>query len=76
VQDVDVRPNRIDIDTGAVFGGALTCLVLEGGEKALLTDAGLTALPEPGASAPAAETGGVLRRVLRGRLPLRFGRRN
>jgi serine/threonine protein phosphatase 1 len=25
-----VRPNRIDIDTGAVFGGPLTCLVLEG----------------------------------------------
>ncbi|HEX5328545.1 MAG TPA: metallophosphoesterase [Acetobacteraceae bacterium] len=25
-----VRPNRIDIDTGAVFGGRLTCAVLEG----------------------------------------------
>ncbi|HXT78049.1 MAG TPA: metallophosphoesterase family protein [Acetobacteraceae bacterium] len=25
-----VRPNRIAIDTGAVLGGALTCLVLEG----------------------------------------------
>ena len=24
-----LRPNRIGIDTGAVFGGALTCLVLE-----------------------------------------------
>jgi serine/threonine protein phosphatase 1 len=26
----DVRPNRINIDTGAVFQGRLTCLVLEG----------------------------------------------
>ena len=25
-----VRPNRIGIDTGAVFGGALTCVALEG----------------------------------------------
>jgi serine/threonine protein phosphatase 1 len=26
----DVQPNRIDIDTGAVYGGPLTCLVLDG----------------------------------------------
>lgn len=26
----EVMPNRINIDTGAVFGGPLTCLVLEG----------------------------------------------
>ena len=26
---VELRPNRINIDTGAVFGGPLTCLVLE-----------------------------------------------
>ncbi|MEX0852278.1 MAG: metallophosphoesterase [Bauldia sp.] len=26
----EVRPNRINIDTGAVFGGPLTCLALEG----------------------------------------------
>jgi serine/threonine protein phosphatase 1 len=26
----EIRPNRINIDTGAVFGGRLTCLVLEG----------------------------------------------
>ena len=25
-----IRPNRIGIDTGAVFGGALTCVALEG----------------------------------------------
>lgn len=34
---VSVRPHRIGIDTGACFGGDLTCLVLEGAEKALLT---------------------------------------
>jgi serine/threonine protein phosphatase 1 len=40
---IDVQPNRIGIDTGAVFGGPLTCLVLEGRERALLGPAG----PEP-----------------------------
>jgi serine/threonine protein phosphatase 1 len=30
VDEPEVLPNRIDIDTGAVFGGRLTCLVLEG----------------------------------------------
>ena len=33
---VEVEPNRINIDTGAVFGGSLTCLVLDGARKALL----------------------------------------
>lgn len=28
----EVRPNRINIDTGAVLGGPLTCVVLEGDE--------------------------------------------
>ncbi|MBN8898270.1 MAG: serine/threonine protein phosphatase, partial [Rhodospirillales bacterium] len=28
-QEPTVRPNRIGIDTGAVMGGVLTCLVLE-----------------------------------------------
>jgi serine/threonine protein phosphatase 1 len=28
----EVRPTRIIVDTGAVFGGTLTCLVLEGTE--------------------------------------------
>lgn len=40
---VEVRANRIGIDTGAVFGGPLTCLVLEGRERALLGSDG----PEP-----------------------------
>jgi len=31
-----VQPNRIAIDTGAVLGGALTCLVLEGDKLAFL----------------------------------------
>ncbi len=34
-----VRHNRIAIDTGAVFGGALTCVVLEGGTLGFLTAA-------------------------------------
>jgi serine/threonine protein phosphatase 1 len=32
----DVRPNRIDIDTGAVFGGPLTCVAIEGSEVRFL----------------------------------------
>ncbi|MFZ0021843.1 MAG: metallophosphoesterase, partial [Acetobacteraceae bacterium] len=32
-----VRHNRIDIDTGAVFGGKMTCLVLEGETLGFLT---------------------------------------
>lgn len=40
----DVRPNRVGIDTGAVFGGALTCLVLEGQMKAQLVASGRAAL--------------------------------
>ncbi len=30
VDEPEVMPNRIDIDTGAVYGGTLTCLALEG----------------------------------------------
>ena len=30
VGEPEVMPNRIDIDTGAVYGGTLTCLALEG----------------------------------------------
>ncbi len=32
----DVRANRINIDTGAVFSGRLTCLVLEGKDRRFL----------------------------------------
>jgi serine/threonine protein phosphatase 1 len=32
----EVRPNRINVDTGAVFGGQLTCVVLEGAEHRFL----------------------------------------
>jgi len=33
----DVHPNRIGIDTGAVMGGVLTCLVLEEDRMRFLT---------------------------------------
>jgi serine/threonine protein phosphatase 1 len=36
----EIRPNRINIDTGAVFGGPLTCLVLEGTEHRFLDERG------------------------------------
>ena len=36
VSQPDLRPNRIGVDTGAVYGGALTALVLEGGEQRFL----------------------------------------
>lgn len=32
----EVRPNRINVDTGAVYGGPLTCLALEGTEYRFL----------------------------------------
>ena len=44
---VVVRPNRIGIDTGAVFSGNLTCLVLEGADRAILGEDGLASLPAP-----------------------------
>ena len=44
VKRIDVQPNRIGIDTGAVFGRELTCLVLEGAGKAVLRDGGITEL--------------------------------
>jgi serine/threonine protein phosphatase 1 len=47
VEAVEVRPNRIGIDTGAVFTGNLTCLVLEGAERALLGTDGLVPLAGP-----------------------------
>jgi serine/threonine protein phosphatase 1 len=47
VRRVAVRPNRIGIDTGAVFGGPLSCLVLEGPERHLLAGDRLVPLPAP-----------------------------
>ena len=37
VKEPVVRHNRIAIDTGAVFGGKMTCLVLEGETLGFLT---------------------------------------
>lgn len=48
VRSVAVRENRIGIDTGAVFGGPLTCLVLEGADKALLAGGRIEPLPGSG----------------------------
>jgi serine/threonine protein phosphatase 1 len=47
VETVDVRPNRIGIDTGAVFTGNLTCLVLEDATRSLLGVGGVEPLPAP-----------------------------
>ncbi len=47
VEAVEVRPNRIGIDTGAVFTGKLTCLVLEDATRALLGVGGVEPLPGP-----------------------------
>ena len=64
VPAVEVRPNRIGIDTGAVFGGTLSCLVLEGSEKGLLIGSRIEPLT---AQATEADSGGrgLLSRVLR-----------
>ena len=45
VEQVEARPNRIGIDTGAVFTGRLTCLVLEGATRGLLGVDGVAPLP-------------------------------
>jgi serine/threonine protein phosphatase 1 len=37
VETPDVRGNRINIDTGAVYGGTLTCLVIEGDDIRFLS---------------------------------------
>lgn len=44
VHRVDVQRNRIGIDTGAVFGRNLTCLVLEGADQGVLHASGVEAL--------------------------------
>jgi serine/threonine protein phosphatase 1 len=38
--EVEWRPNRIGIDTGAFISGVLTCLVLEGAEQRLIQTSG------------------------------------
>jgi serine/threonine protein phosphatase 1 len=45
VPRVEHRANRIAVDTGAVRTGVLSCLMLEGEETALLTEAGPEPLP-------------------------------
>ena len=46
VPEPDVRSNRINIDTGAVFSGRLTCLVLEGdGMRFLQAEEGSPPVP-------------------------------
>ncbi len=44
VEKVEHHGNRIAIDTGAVFGGTLSCLVLEAEDINLLQDGGLSQL--------------------------------
>jgi serine/threonine protein phosphatase 1 len=39
-EEVELRPNRIGIDTGAFYTGVLTCLALEGAERRLLQTGG------------------------------------
>lgn len=45
VSEVENRGNRIAIDTGAVFNGTLSCLVVEDSEQSLLTNTALTSCP-------------------------------
>ena len=40
--DIEVRPNRINIDTGAFATGRLTCLVLEGESLSLIDTAAVS----------------------------------
>jgi len=47
--EVTVRPHRIGVDTGACFGGRLSCLVLDGAAKALLESDGRRPLDPGGA---------------------------
>lgn len=43
----EVRTNRINVDTGAVFSGRLTCVVLEDGRHRFLTASALRATATP-----------------------------
>jgi len=46
-REPEIRPNRINIDTGAVFSGRLTCIVLEGDTRRFL-QADAMSLHRPG----------------------------
>ncbi|MGF1445714.1 MAG: metallophosphoesterase family protein [Pikeienuella sp.] len=46
--EIELRPNRIAIDTGAVFGGRLSCLILEGHSRARLEPDGPVPLDAAG----------------------------
>lgn len=43
-RDLDIKLNRLGIDTAAVFGGSLTCVVFEGAEKGRLMPDGVAPL--------------------------------
>ncbi|MEM8597265.1 MAG: serine/threonine protein phosphatase, partial [Pseudomonadota bacterium] len=45
---VELRPNRIGIDTGAGKGGPLSAIIIEGSSVALLSKNGPVPLPPPG----------------------------
>lgn len=45
VNEVENHGNRIAIDTGAVFNGTLSCLVVEDAAQSLLSDSGLAPCP-------------------------------
>lgn len=81
VRQVEARDNRIGIDTGAVYGGRLSCLVLEGARKELLVEGRIAPLAPAGAGMPTwpdreadEEAPRSLARSILSRLPLRFGR--
>lgn len=78
VPRVETRLNRIGIDTGAVFGGPLSCLVLEDRQKGLLVGSSVEPLraKQPQEQAPARAPSHLLGRVLGNKLSLRFGRRS
>lgn len=40
VTEAEIMPNRVDVDTGAYYSGLLSALVIEGGEKKVLTVSG------------------------------------
>lgn len=45
VKEVENHGNRIAIDTGAVFNGTLSCLVVEDADQSLLTNTGVSPCP-------------------------------